>query len=246
MSIENAIVVSGGDAVQVGVDNAAMALRNEIVSAARCVVTVTDREGYALATEVMKAIKSTLTETEKSRKLAKGPVDEIAKRIQEVAKSYCEPLEAERQRIGSIIIAYEQAELRKRLEAERKQREEAARIQAEADKKAREAAAAAAKAALEQSGSVNRAEEAAIAAVNDVRDAAALKIAETKQELANSATEKAKGFRRVTVTRFEIVDEAALRAARADLFSPDESKIRAALKITKTIPGLKVWEEVKM
>jgi len=51
------------------------------------------------------------------------------------------------------------------------------------------------------------------------------------------------GLRRTTTTKFEITDEAALRSARPDLFSPDESKIRAALKITRQIPGLKVWEE---
>lgn len=45
--------------------------------------------------------------------------------------------------------------------------------------------------------------------------------------------------------KFEITDEAELLKARPDLFSPDETKIRAALKITKSIPGLRVWEEKK-
>jgi hypothetical protein len=52
-----------------------------------------------------------------------------------------------------------------------------------------------------------------------------------------------KGVRVRTSVKFEIEDAALLLKHRPDLFSPDESKIRAALKITQHISGLKVWEE---
>jgi len=46
-----------------------------------------------------------------------------------------------------------------------------------------------------------------------------------------------------TTVKFKIIDESALMQARPELFTPDDKKIRAALKLTKQIPGLEVWEE---
>ena len=70
------------------------------------------------------------------------------------------------------------------------------------------------------------------------------KIAELRKQVANKHN-AVEGVKVKTTTKFEVIDAAQLLKARPDLFTPDDKKIRAALKLTKTIPGINVWEETK-
>ena len=77
-----------------------------------------------------------------------------------------------------------------------------------------------------------------------IEQTALAKIAELRNQVAHKHDAVA-GVKVKTTTKFEVLDAAVLLQARPDLFTPDDRKIRAALKHTKTIPGINVWEETK-
>lgn len=235
--MNNPIIIAGLADIAPTADQAAIALRDSLLAGAGDIVRVDDGFDYDVAVGHAKKIKEFLKFVEDGRAAAKRPVTDLANQIQEFAKTLTGDLDAERNRIGKLIVAFEDAERRKREAAEQAAREEAEKI-------AREAA--------EQQAERVRQEHAEgrtgtlMPDLENIQDEAAKKLADVKQNLANTVTPKAKGLRRTTALKFEVVDVKALFAARPDLFSPDDVKIRDALKITRDIPGLKVTEEVKV
>ena len=81
-----------------------------------------------------------------------------------------------------------------------------------------------------------------LAEVDAINTEADALVAKVRQEASASHSAVANVRVRKTV-KHKILDEAALLKARPDLFTADDRKIRAALKLTKTIPGLEIWEE---
>ena len=240
----NALITTG-DTTTIAIDITAeaAALRDRLLEASAGITTVTDSLDYGIAVDLAKELKTTLRAIEDARKTAKEPLIILAKRIQDTAAEFSKPLAEQHHRIGQLILSYEDAERRRREEAERKAREETYRIARETAAKAE---AAAAQAAAQAAAAGENPHTAATAAANAIQDAAAKQAAEVQQQLANTTTPKATGVRRTKTLHFEITDEPALRAARPDLYSPDDTKIRAAIKITRDIPGLKIWEETKL
>jgi len=127
-----------------------------------------------------------------------------------------------------IVGSYQEAQRRK---AE-KEREEAAKAQADAiaEMNAKQAEAVA-----------NGDEEAADAA----RAEAADKIAASQLAAINSEGPRPEGITSRTSWKFEVVDIAALYAARPELcvITPNNAAIRAVVKMGAKIPGLRVWQE---
>jgi membrane protein involved in colicin uptake len=255
--MENQIIqLTGVAGITIEVVQDAKTARDNLLTESAKFTTIADSFTYELATEQAKAIKLVLKQVEASRREVKRPLDEQCAKIQELARTYTEPLETEQQRLGKLILAYEDSLARKRAEAERLAREEIERIRAreEAERRAAEQAAREAQAAAQAAApfDTQTATTAKIEAINATHaaafatDVANAEIAAVKQNLANEPTAKAKGLRRTTITRFKITDEDALHASHPEVFTPDDAKIRALLKITKTIPGLEIWEETKI
>jgi hypothetical protein len=191
----------------------------------KAIASVADLDSAAAALTKLKALTRSV---EDSRKEVKAPVLEVGRRIDAVAKDYLTPLEAEAKRLSVIVGSYQEAQRRK---AE-KEREEAARAQADAiaEMNAKQAEAVA-----------NGDEEAADAA----RAEAADKIAASQLAAINAEGPRPEGITSRTSWKFEVVDIAELYAARPELcvVTPNNAAIRAVVKMGAKIPGLRVWQE---
>jgi hypothetical protein len=223
------IVVSGSlPSPQIELSVAAFNARTLALEASgriKAIASVADLDSAAAALTKLKALTRSV---EDSRKEVKAPVLEVGRRIDAVAKDYLTPLESEAKRLSVIVGSYQEAQRRK---AE-KEREEAARAQAEAlaEMNAKQAEAIA-----------QGDEEAADAA----RAEAADKIAASQLAAINAEGPRPEGITSRTSWKFEVVDIAALYAARPELcvITPNNAAIRAVVKMGAKIPGLRVWQE---
>ena len=223
------IVVSGSlPSPQIELSVAAFNARTLALEASgriKAIASVADLDSAAAALTKLKALTRSV---EDSRKEVKAPVLEVGRRIDAVAKDYLTPLETEAKRLSVIVGSYQEAQRRK---AE-KEREEAARAQAEAlaEMNAKQAEAIA-----------QGDEEAADAARADAAD----KIAASQLAAINAEGPRPEGITSRTSWKFEVVDIAALYAARPELcvITPNNAAIRAVVKMGAKIPGLRVWQE---
>jgi hypothetical protein len=196
-------------------------MKIEALMSSKGIDSVDDGFEATIAAEAQSALRHLIKGIEESRKLAKAPVLEIGRQIDSVAKDYIEDVKAEESRIARLLGAFQIVERNKKIAAERQARIQEQKVMAEAAKQL-------------DVGSDN----------TDLLDDAQAQIAILRQEVA-AKHDAVAGVKVRTTTKFEIVDEAETLKARPDLFSLNDSKIRAALKTTKTIPGIKVWEETK-
>ena len=196
-------------------------MKIEALMSSKGIETVDDGFEATIAAEAQSALRHLVKGIEESRKLAKAPVLEVGRQIDSVAKDYIEEVKAEEERIAKLLGAFQIVERDKKIAAERQARIQEQKVMAEAAQQL-------------DADSDN----------TDLLDDAQAQIAILRQEAA-AKHDAVAGVKVRTTTKFEIVDEAETLKARPDLFSLNESKIRAALKITKTIPGIKVWDETK-
>ena len=196
-------------------------MKIQALMSSKGIETVDDVFEATIAAEAQSALRGLIKGIEESRKLAKAPVLEVGRQIDSVAKDYIEDVKAEESRIARLLGAFQIVERDKKIAAERQARIQEQKVMAEAAKQL-------------DVGSDN----------TDLLDDAQAHIATLRKEAA-AKHDAVAGVKVRTTTKFEIVDEAETLKARPDLFSLNESKIRSALKITKTIPGIKVWEETK-
>ena len=196
-------------------------MKIEALMSSKGIETVDDGFEATIAAEAQSALRHLIKGIEESRKLAKAPVLEVGRQIDSVAKDYIEDVKAEESRIARLLGAFQIVERDKKIAAERQARIQEQKVMAEAAQQL-------------DADSDN----------TDLLDDAQAQIAILRQEAA-AKHDAVAGVKVRTTTKFEIVDEAETLKARPDLFSLNESKIRAALKTTKTIPGILVWEETK-
>ena len=196
-------------------------MKIEALMSSKGIQTVDDGFEATIAAEAQSALRHLIKGIEESRKDAKAPVLEIGRQIDGVAKDYIEDVKAEESRIAQLLGAFQIVERDKKIAAERQARIQEQQVMAEA-------------AQLLYADSDN----------TDLMDDAQAHIATLRKEAASKHDAVAGVKVRITI-KFEVESEAKLMAARPDLFSPNESKIRAALKLTITIPGIKAWEEIK-
>lgn len=191
------------------------------------IADVTDLDRAAAALTNLKAL---IKSVEDSRKEVKAPVLEVGRQIDGVAKAYCADLEAEARRLSIMVGSYQEAARRK---AER-EREEAARAQAEAIAEMQRKQAEAMEAGDEEAADAARAE-------------AADKIATAQIAVINAEGPKPEGIVTRTAWKFEVVDITALHKARPELclVEPNNAAIRAVVKASNgaAIPGLRLWQE---
>jgi len=196
-------------------------MKIEALMSSKGIQTVDDGFEATIAAEAQSALRHLIKGIEESRKDAKAPVLEIGRQIDGVAKDYIEDVKAEESRIAQLLGAFQIVERDKKIAAERQARIQEQQVMAEA-------------AQLLYADIDN----------TDLLDDAQAHIATLRKEAA-SKHDAVAGVKVRKTIKFEVESEAKLMAARPDLFSPNESKIRAALKLTITIPGIKAWEEIK-
>lgn len=196
-------------------------MKIEALLSSKGIATVDDGFEATIAAEAQSALRHLIKGIEESRKDAKAPVLEIGRQIDSVAKDYIEEIKAEESRVAKLLGAFQIVERDKKLAAERQARIQEQKVMAGA--------------AQQLDADID---------YTELMDDAQAQIATLRKEAA-AKHDAVAGVKVRTTTKFEIVDEAETLKARPDLFSLNESKIRAALKTTKTIPGIKVWEETK-
>ena len=196
-------------------------MKIQALMSSKGIETVDDGFEATIAAEAQSALRHLIKGIEESRKLAKAPVLEIGRQIDSIAKDYIDDVKAEESRIARLLGAFQIVERDKKIAAERQARIQEQKVMAEA--------------AQQLNAEIENTE---------LLDDAQAKIANLRKEAA-AKHDAVAGVKVRTTTKFEIVDEAETLKARPDLFSLNDSKIRAALKTTKTIPGIKVWEETK-
>jgi hypothetical protein len=193
----------------------------------KAIGSVMDLDAAASALTVIKGLTRSV---EDSRKDVKGPVLEVGRRIDAVAKDYLTPLENEAKRLSAMVGSYQEAARRK---AE-KEREEAARAQQEALAEMARKQAAANAAGDEAAADAARAE-------------AADKIAEAQIAVANAEGPKPDGIVTKTAWKFEVTDIEELHKARPELvvLEPNNAAIRMVIKASngKPLPGVRIWQE---
>lgn len=230
MSAQQITVTGNLPAPQIAIVPAALEARRVALAAAADCKEVADVMSLEAAAAALTTLKGLSRSVEDSRKDVKAPVLEVGRTIDAVAKDYLAPLDAEAKRLSAMVGSYQEAQRRK---AE-KERQEAARVQAEAVAEMQRKQAAAAAAGDEEAADKARAE-------------AAEKIADAQINLANAEGPKPEGIVTKTAWKFEVTDIEALFKARPELvvLEPNNAAIRAVVKASngKAIPGLRIWQE---
>lgn len=196
-------------------------LRNQMLEKAHAVSLIEDALDAELAANVLKQLSGAVKDMEATRKQVKAPVLDLGKRIDSVAKDFAGTLDKEKTRISKLLGSYEAEQRRIREEAARKKRE----AQEQARREAEEALA---------SGDEAKAAEAAD------------KIAASKAVVEASA-HRPEGTAVRESYQFEVTDIEALFRAAPHLckIEPDNAAIRAAIKKSQSIVGLRIWKEAK-
>ena len=220
------------DETQIEVIPEAYLARDSAIHKAELVTTVEDAFEAQSASSAMHALNEIVKGMEASRKDAKAPALQAGRAIDAIAKDFLASAQTELTRVKRLLGEYQrvEAEKKRKAEAEARRKEQAERAAFEQAERERI-----------QKENAGRTET-----LNQDLDKAAEKfdksVAKIKQDVAQSHAAVA-GVKVRTTVKFRVIDEAALMQARPELFTPDDKKIRAALKLTKQIPGLEVWEE---
>ena len=220
------------DETQIEVIPEAYLARDSAIHKAELVTTVEDAFEAQSASTAMHALNEIVKGMEASRKEAKAPALQAGRAIDAIAKDFLASAQTELTRVKRLLGEYQrvEAEKKRKAEAEARRKEQAERAAFEKAERERI-----------QKENAGRTET-----LNQDLDKAAEKfdksVAKIKQDAAQSHSAVA-GVKVRTTVKFRVIDEAALMQARPELFTPDDKKIRAALKLTKQIPGLEVWEE---
>ena len=212
------------DETQIEVIPEAYLARDSAIHKSELVTTVEDAFEAQSASTAMHALNEIVKGMESSRKDAKAPALQAGRAIDAIAKDFLASAQSELTRVKRLLGEYQ------RVEAEKKRKAEA-----EARRKEQAERAAFEQAERERTGTLNE-------DLNKAAEKFDKQVAKIKQDVAQSHAAVA-GVKVRTTLKFRVIDEAALMQARPELFTPDDKKIRAALKLTKQIPGLEIWEE---
>lgn len=235
--MSTALTITGLQAAEIAIAPEARELRDKLLVEIRGVTAVADAFDADVAADVLKRATQLSRGIEADRTTVKAPVLALGKQIDALAKEITAELDIEIGRVSRVLGAYQLAEKQKAEAADRLARDEARRIQAEAEQKAREAAKAA------------DSDTEALAAASQIMDTAAAKIVETRKAIVSTVAPKAADTAVRVDVCFEVDDIVALYAARPELVNlePNGAAIRAICKANPKLqlPGLRHWTEAK-
>lgn len=221
-----------------------LVLKEAALDSSRKITTVASAPMKDIAVECLVELKRLLKGVESARVEVKKPIDAVAKKIQNIAKTACEGLDAEAERLGFVIGSYEAEERRLIAEEELKRQAE---IRAESERMAkaaeesRLAALAVTKAKTEEERLIA---EKALQVASQAEMKAADIIRESKPIVANGS----KGVRFLKTPMWEVTDLKKAFAAQPDLFEivPIAAKCKAASGAGLKIEGFRFWIEERV
>lgn len=235
--MSTALTITGLQAAEIAIAPEARDLRDKLLVEIRGVTAVSDAFDADCAADVLKRATQLARGIEADRTTVKAPILALGKKIDALAKEITAELNDEIGRVSRVLGAYQLAEKQKAEAAERLARDEARRIQAEAEQQARKAAQAA------------PSDTEALAAASEIMDTAAAKIVETRKAIVSTVAPKAADTAVRVDVCFEVNDIVALYAARPELVNlePNGTAIRAICKANPNLqlPGLRHWTEAK-
>jgi hypothetical protein len=209
--------------------------REELEISCYAVKQVTNAQQAEQAALVLKEATQFVRMIEASRKIVKDPVTQLGKKIDTFAAELTTALEADLKRVGNMLGTFQAEENRKAEIAARAAACEEQRIKDEANAKIKAAQIAAkSEAAFER-----KAEK--------IIETAKAEIVEVKQAAVAVAAPKQFGIATKKIPKFEVLDIAALYAARPECvkLEPNNTLITALIKGNPSIviPGLRHWIE---
>lgn len=235
--MSTALTLTGLQSAEIAIAAEARELRDKLLVEIREVTAVSDAFDADVAADIMKRATQLARGIEADRTTVKAPILALGKKIDALAKEITAELNDEIGRVSRVLGTYQLAEKQKAEAADRLARDEARRIQADAEQKAREAAKAA------------DSDTEALAAASQIMDTAAAKIMETRKAIVSTVAPKAADTAVRVDVCFEVDDIVALYAARPELVNlePNGAAIRAICKANPKLqlPGLRHWTEAK-
>ena len=235
--MSTSLTITGLQSAEISIAAEARELRDKLLVEIREVTSVSDAFDADVAADVLKRATQLSRGIEADRSTVKAPVLALGKKIDALAKEITAELDGEIGRVSRVLGAYQLAEKQKAEAADRLARDEARRIQAEAEQNARKAAQAA------------PSDTEALAVASEIMDTAAAKIVETRKAIVSTVAPKAAGTAVREDVCFEVDDIVALYAARPELVNlePNGTAIRAICKANPNLqlPGLRHWTEAK-
>ncbi len=260
------LLVTGIDSASITAAEDAIQRRDTLLASARRGTSVRTADGAQRAAEIMREIKAFTGLIEATRKEVKAPVLEIGKKIDSVSNTLTADLQAEYDRISRLLGAYQAEERRKQEEAAQRAREEEQRlleeaaakqraIDEEAQRKAEELEAKAAKARTDEKAAQYQAEADTIRANAEqaqraVADKTADAIVDTRVSVETAAAARPSGLAVRGEIKFEVTNIQALYEAAPAfvILTPNNAALKAALKALpegQSLPGVRHWTEQK-
>jgi len=221
----------------------ATAFRDGLLIESRAIVLVGDAQTQDHAASMGREIQKHLKEVEEARIALTSPLLSAQRRLMELKQAHCEPLEAEKKRLGGLVSGFQLAEAQRVLEEERQRNAEIMRLHEE-----RETARRAAEEAQRAAAAATETNEIALdIAAGMAQEQLAQAEQQTYAAIVAPLPEPVKAVGASTKMKLchEVTDIHALYKARPELceIKVKPSAVNAICKITDKIPGLKLWQE---
>ena len=239
------LTITGIDKPLVQLSPDALHVKMLAISACNDVKAVENELDLEISANVLRDVAKLTKDCEAARVKIKAPVLDLARQIDDVAKTYSRDLEFQSGRIRSLVGSYHARKEEEQRAAERKRQEELARIE-------RERVAAEAKAkreadeALKAAASPEQAEAAVVTAEAEVKRVTV----ESAQQIATvpqvPRVAAIAGVSVKSVWVFEVVDIDELHKHNPQFITLTHKarEINAAISAGhRSIPGLRIWEE---
>lgn len=210
------------------------AKRVALVTAGAC-TEVTDIDSQTAASQAQAALKNLIRQVEASHTEIKAPVLKIGREIDGIKNTFLTELTAEERRLSLLVGAYQEAQLRRKRQAEeearRKEQERLALLKREELDRIKQETAG-------RTGTL-------LPDMETIRQRTVDEVASIRQTAANAAVAAPSGSMVRKSWKFEVTDIAALYKAAPELciVSPNNAAIRAIIKSNQNVPGIRVWSE---
>ncbi len=222
-----ALILRNHETLTVAVDGDSAKRRDELLAQCREIKSVGDEIDMDAAYSLIRSLDSMIDSVEECRVAVKFPLLDATRKLDAAARGFSTPLAAEKSRLSSMIVRWQQ-KLREELERAARAKAEAERAAALAAEQARKIEQAAASQA-ERSKAVEAAKQAASAA-------ASLPVV--------APVVKPDGMRTRTTWHFSITDANALYGAHPEFceVTLKARVVQAAITAgMRTCPGLNIW-----
>ena len=232
-----ALIVSGS--LSVSTDPVSVEYRDKLLEGARFVTAVADASDQEIAVRLLRDMKEHLNGVESARKMVKAPVIAAGKMVDALAEKHSAPLQAEFNRVSSLVAAFQAQERARVAEEEEKRRQEVFRLENER----RQAAILAQRAAAGMQTEADLAK--ALAAEEAAKEATAVADQVIRAPLPAVIREEGMVMRKKL--DFVVEDIHAVYRARPELvkLEPNRAVILSLCTIKSVVPGLRFTEELK-